>query len=223
MRKVRFSARSVESLGRSGEHRALGNIIARFAAAFGLILALAAPAYAQASLREVPLGFCYDSSLSSAAAFSAFTCASFTGTGSGTTLTASAVSGSIQPGQTVAGTGVPSGTTIIAQLTNTDTNVPPIPGRAGTYQTSAPTTSSGASLTTSGAPTKASYAVICAYTQAVNWRDDGTAPTGTAGTGGNGIAAGNCIPYNGTFSQFQVIQQTSSAVVSVNFYYGGAQ
>ena len=62
------------------------------------------------------------------------------------------------------------------------------------------------------------YAVICAETQAVNWRDDGTAPTGTVGSGGMGIPAGSCIPYNGTFSQIRFIQQSGGAVLSVSFY-----
>jgi hypothetical protein len=196
--------------------------IRRFAAALALSSAFfPSIAGAQFSLRHVPLGFCSDSSLGSAAALSAFTCASFTGTGSGTTLTASSVSGSIQPGQTVSGTGVPSGTTIVAQLTNTSSTG--TPGRSGTYQTSQATTSSGASLTTSGVPTKADYAVICATTAAINWRDDGTAPTGTAGTGGNGIAAGNCIRYDSTFSQLQFIQQASGGIVGINYYFGGGQ
>jgi hypothetical protein len=67
--------------------------------------------------------------------------ATFTGNGSGTTLTASAVTGIIKAGQVIAGIGVPSNTTIIEQLTGT-------PGGAGTYQTSVVTTASSASITT---------------------------------------------------------------------------
>jgi len=66
--------------------------------------------------------------------------ASFTGNGSGTNLTASAVTGVIAVGDTVVGTGVPSGTTILSQTSGT-------PGGAGVYVTSHATTSSGASLT----------------------------------------------------------------------------
>ncbi len=51
----------------------------------------------------------------------------FTGVISSTTLTASAVTGSIAPGQTVSGAGVTSGTVILAQLTGST------PGGAGTY------------------------------------------------------------------------------------------
>lgn len=69
-----------------------------------------------------------------------------------------------------------------------------------------------------GIPTGTTYAVICAYTQGVTWRDDGVAPTATAGSGGQGISAGQCIPYNGTFTAIQFIQQTSGAVLGVAFY-----
>jgi hypothetical protein len=67
-------------------------------------------------------------------------------------------------------------------------------------------------------PTSAAYAVICAYTQGVNWRDDGTAPTGTTGTGGQTISAGQCLGYNGTLSAFQAIQLTSGAILGISFY-----
>lgn len=66
--------------------------------------------------------------------------ASFTGTGSGTNLTASAVTGSILVGQTINGTGVPANTTIVSQTSGTL-------GGAGIYVTNNATTSSGAALT----------------------------------------------------------------------------
>lgn len=65
--------------------------------------------------------------------------ASFTGTGSGTNLTASAVTGKIEAGQLVQGTGVPANTTIVSQSSGT-------PGGAGVYVTNNATTSSGAAL-----------------------------------------------------------------------------
>ena len=67
--------------------------------------------------------------------------ATFTGSGSGTTMTASSVTGTIEVGDVIIGTGVPSNTTILAQLTGT-------PGGAGTYETSAVTTSSSAAIAT---------------------------------------------------------------------------
>jgi len=70
----------------------------------------------------------------------------------------------------------------------------------------------------SSIPAGTTYAVICAYTQGVVWRDDGVAPTATPGTGGQGIAAGQCIPYNGTFTAIQFIQQAFGALLGVSFY-----
>jgi len=75
--------------------------------------------------------------------------ASFTGTGSGTNLTASVVTGVIAVGDVVVGTGVPGGTTILSQTSG------PV-GGAGVYVTSGATTSSGAALTSNKAITCAS-------------------------------------------------------------------
>lgn len=69
--------------------------------------------------------------------------ATFTATGTGTSLAASAVTGLISIGDTVAGTGVPAGTTIVAQVSGTT-------GGAGTYTTSQATTISAATATAYG-------------------------------------------------------------------------
>lgn len=63
--------------------------------------------------------------------------ASFTGNGSGTNLTASAVTGFINAGDKVQGTGVPANTIILSQTSGT-------PGGAGVYVTSGATTASSA-------------------------------------------------------------------------------
>lgn len=73
------------------------------------------------------------------AQFTAALGASFTGTGSGTTLTASSVTGFITVGDIISGTGVPAGTTITGLGTGT--------GGAGTYTTSNVTTASAAAIT----------------------------------------------------------------------------
>lgn len=78
--------------------------------------------------------------------------------------------------------------------------------------------STALSTCSGGVPAGSTYAVICAYTQGIVYRDDGTAPTGTAGSGGQGIAAGSCIPYNGDFTKIRFIQQTSGALLGVSFY-----
>jgi hypothetical protein len=78
-----------------------------------------------------------------AATFHASVGAIFTGTGAGTNLTVTGVVGFISPdaffGDTITGTGVPGGTTILSQTSGTT-------GGAGVYVTSNPTTSSGASI-----------------------------------------------------------------------------
>lgn len=76
----------------------------------------------------------------------------------------------------------------------------------------------GLSSCPGGIPGQTSYAVICAYSQGIVWRDDGTAPTGTPGSGGQGLSANQCLPYNGTFTKIQFIQQTSGALLGVSFY-----
>lgn len=67
----------------------------------------------------------------------------FTATGSGTNLTTSAVTGYIAIGDTISGTGVPAGTTIVSQTSGTANG-------AGVYVTSQATTSSGATVTSFG-------------------------------------------------------------------------
>ena len=74
------------------------------------------------------------------ASFTASLGASFTATGTGTSLVVTGVTGYISVGDTIAGTGVPSGTTIAAQVSGTA-------GGAGTYTTSGATTASSASIT----------------------------------------------------------------------------
>lgn len=66
-----------------------------------------------------------------------------TATAAGNQLTTSAVTGLISVGDTISGTGVPAGTTIIAQPSGT-------PGGAGTYTTSVATTAAAVTVTSFG-------------------------------------------------------------------------
>ena len=173
----------------------------------------ASPALAQGTLpgqQVVPLGDCQLSAaqLASAIGLASCTRASFTGTGSGTNLTTSAVTGIIKVGDTVAGTGVPAGTTIVSQTSGTT-------GGAGVYVTSQATTSSGASLTSGGIPAGATSASLQAETANVRYRDDGAAPTSTTGMV---IISGAASPllYTGTLSQLQFISTTG--VLDIAFY-----
>lgn len=180
------------------------------AATMVVVLAVA-PARAQTVGQSiVPLGYCQLASLGSAVGLSTCVRASFTGTGSGTTLTASSVTGYIKPGDSVSGTGVPSGTTISAQLTGSA-------GGAGTYQTSQPTTSSSASLTSGGIPVGANAAMFHVETAAVRWTDDGTvAPTASTGQLIN--VADPLFWYQGTLSGLSFIAATGSPKLNVLFY-----
>jgi hypothetical protein len=183
------------------------------ALAFVAALFVAAPAYAQSGLRNTPVGFCSLGSVASAVGITATNCVfgSFTGVIAGTTLTVSALTGSLVPGQPLVGSGITAGTIIVGQTSGTT-------GQAGNYTLNNSQTVSSESMTTAGVPPSAVYAVICASTQAVNYRDDRTAPTATVGSGGQPIPAGACIGYNGTFVALRFIEQSSTAVVGISFY-----
>lgn len=173
----------------------------------------ALPAIAQVATPGLPLaprGYCQMTSLSSAKAITAANCvgASFTATASGANLTVTSVTGYIVPGQGLAGTGVPAGTSILNQQSGTT-------GGAGVYTTSAVTTASSASLTTGGIPVDANTAIITAGTQAVRFRDDGGTPTASVG---QPLATGAPILYSGPFQNLSFIEQTSSAKIDITFY-----
>lgn len=61
----------------------------------------------------------------------------------------------------------------------------------------------------------ATYAIIQAETQAVRWRDDGTAPTSTVGMV---IAAGGELRYDGNLSSIQFIEATASDKLNISYY-----
>lgn len=163
-----------------------------------------------AGLPIVPVGYCQIATLSSSVGITATSCvrASFTGTGAGTALTTTSVTGIIKVGDGVAGTGVPAGTTIISQTSGTA-------GGAGVYVTSQATTSSSASLTSGGIPPGATLAYIVPETQAVRYRDDGGTPTATVG---EPIPVAGTFTYQGTMSALLFIEQTASAKLNISFY-----
>jgi hypothetical protein len=98
---------------------------------------------------------------------------------------------------------------------------PPIPAAA--QQRSQPQVANGyqqitslGSATALTIPAGSSYAVVCVETQAVRWRDDGTAPTSTVGMP---IPAGNCMQIVILVpTKLQFIQQASSATIDVSYY-----
>jgi hypothetical protein len=104
--------------------------------------------------------------------------ASFTGSGSGTNLTVTGVTGLISAGDPIAGTGVPSNTKIESQASGTQ-------GGAGVYVTNNATTSSSAALTSTS-----------------NVLDVTNVASGTLSIGqtiaGGGVAAGSVIVGDGS-------------------------
>lgn len=175
-----------------------------------MLLVGSARAQMQVGLPATPLGYCQTpaASLSSAVGLSACVGASFTATCSGSTLTASAVTGDINLGWPLSGTGIVAGTYVLSYGTGT--------GGSGTYITSQPCTSSSNSVTAVGPPIGANFALMQAETQNIRWRDDGGAPTTTVGV----ILPSGLSPlmYNGTLKNIQFIDATAGGILDVSFY-----
>ena len=64
-------------------------------------------------------------------------------------------------------------------------------------------------------PPGATEIEICVETQAIRYRDDGTAPTSSVGIP---IPVGTCFPYAGNLSAIQFIAQTAGATIDVAYY-----
>lgn len=96
--------------------------------------------------------------------------ATFTATGTGTSFAVTSVTGLISIGDTISGTGVPAGTTILAQVSGT-------PGGAGTYTTSATTTSIAATVTAFGTVLNAT--AVTGYVAAGDTLSGTNIPAGT--------------------------------------------
>lgn len=62
---------------------------------------------------------------------------------------------------------------------------------------------------------QATIALITPETQAVRWRDDGTAPTATVGMP---LAVGVTLQYDGDLTKIQFIEQTASAKINISYY-----
>lgn len=93
----------------------------------------------------------------------------------------------------------------------------PLSSMSAATSLSSCTTTTSHGVTITGIPPSANFALICAYVQGIVWNDDDI-PTGTPGSGGQGIAAGQCFGYAGPLATIQFIQQTSGALVGVSFY-----
>jgi len=64
-------------------------------------------------------------------------------------------------------------------------------------------------------PAGASYALLKAEAQAIRWRDDGVAPTTSAGMI---IDVGDEFWYTGELSAIEFISDTAGAILNVSYY-----
>ena len=134
------------------------------------------------------------------------------GTGSGANLGVSSAAGTIYIGATVAGTGVPAGTTILAQQSGT-------PGGNGTYTTSQTTTSVGAALTfTPGATaTGTATGTSLAVTAAVGVIEIGATVGGVGVPDGTTIVSqqSGALGGNGTYITSQPTTAAAAALIFI--------
>jgi hypothetical protein len=70
-------------------------------------------------------------------------------------------------------------------------------------------------VSVAGATTEANFALFRVETADVRWRDDGTAPTSSAGTL---LKAGEILEYDGALHRIQFIRVSSDASVSAAYY-----
>lgn len=128
--------------------------------------------------------------------------ATFTGSGSGTNLTVTSVTGYISAGDPVSGTGVPSSTVIVSQTSGTT-------GGAGVYVTNNATTSSSASLTTTSSVLDVT--VLASGTVAIGQTITGSSVT--AGTVITGLGTG--VGGVGTYKTGVVNSVASESMTAV--------
>ena len=136
--------------------------------------------------------------------------ASFTGSGSSTNLTVTAVTGLISVGDKITGTGVPANTTIVSQTSGTT-------GGAGVYVTSQATTASSASITSTS--NVLNVTAVASGTVAVGQVITGgglTAATITALGTGTG-AVGTYVFGGAQQSQTSVTVTCSGPAITVTF------
>jgi hypothetical protein len=79
------------------------------------------------------------------------------------------------------------------------------------------TTVVGISTCSGGIPARTVWAVLCAETANIRWRDDGTNATTSVGMPLN---AGSCMYYSGTMSALTVVAVSGSPVLDICFYSG---
>lgn len=88
-----------------------------------------------------------------------------------------------------------------------------IPGRDGCVGYQQITSLSASTALT--VPANARYCVVIPETQAIRFRDDGTAPTATVGMP---LTVSQPFVYTGDLSAIRFIEQTASAKLNVSYY-----
>jgi len=66
-----------------------------------------------------------------------------------------------------------------------------------------------------GLSCRPAIAIITPESQAVRWRDDGTAPSATVGMP---LAAGTTLQYDGDLTKIQFFEQAGGAKLNVSYY-----
>ena len=66
-----------------------------------------------------------------------------------------------------------------------------------------------------GLSCRPSIAIITAEAQAVRWRDDDVAPTGTVGMP---LAAGVTLQYDGDLTKIKFIEAAASGILNITYY-----
>lgn len=140
------------------------------------------------------------------ATFTAAIGATFTGTGAGTNLTTTATTGLISIGDTVTGTGVPAGTTIVSQTSGTL-------GGNGVYVTSQATTASSAACVASS--NVLNVTAVASGTLAVGLTLTGAGvPAGVLITSQTSGAAGGIGIYRFSGTPLQIASQSDTGVAT---------
>lgn len=85
----------------------------------------------------------------------------------------------------------------------------------GYQQITSLSASTGLTVPTTG-PQRPVRCIITPQTQAVRWRDDGTAPTASIGYP---LAVGSELKYDGDLNAIRFIEQVASAAINVTYYY----
>lgn len=133
--------------------------------------------------------------------------ATFTATGTGTSLAVTSITGYLSVGDTISGTGVPAGTTIVAQVSGTT-------GSNGTYTTSTATTASSATVT--GFGTVINVTAITGYLSVGDTLSSGGVVTaqlsGTAGSTGRYSFSVPATAYlaSGTVTAFGTVMNVTA-------------